>query len=104
MRLRLTQGNENISHRANWSSNSLGTGQGRTIKLSEYLNHKMELVKIDVPVATQTGNPWLDQFGWFKDDPTFDNLEAEIAAYRQKLIKRWSPQSSEFIFIRQRPS
>ncbi|NET67312.1 MAG: hypothetical protein F6K63_24175 [Moorea sp. SIO1G6] len=26
-----------------------------------------------------------DKFGWFKDDPTFDDLQAEIAAYRQEI-------------------
>ncbi|WP_293037014.1 hypothetical protein [Moorena sp. SIO1F2] len=26
-----------------------------------------------------------DKFGSFKDDPTFDNLQAEIAAYRQEI-------------------
>jgi len=34
-----------------------------------------------------TGNPWLDKFGWFKDDPTFDDLQFEIAAYRLELDK-----------------
>jgi len=36
---------------------------------------------------TRTGNPWLDKFGWFKDDPTFDDLQLEIAAYRRELDK-----------------
>jgi hypothetical protein len=37
-----------------------------------------------VPLPDETGNPWLDKFGWFKDDPTFDDLQAEMAAYRQE--------------------
>jgi hypothetical protein len=45
----------------------------------------MELVKIEVPLESKTGNPWVDKFGWFKDDPTFDDLEAEIASYREEI-------------------
>ena len=33
----------------------------------------------------KTNNPWLDKFGWFKNDPTFDDLQREIAAYRQEI-------------------
>ncbi len=36
---------------------------------------------------TLTGNPWLDKFGLFKDDPTFDDLQLQIAAYRRELDK-----------------
>jgi len=56
-----------------------------TSSLIDYLNHKMELVKIEVPLESKTGNPWVDKFGWFKDDPTFDDLEAEIASYREEI-------------------
>lgn len=34
---------------------------------------------------TKTGNPWLDKFGWFKEAPTCDDLQSEIAAYRQEV-------------------
>ena len=54
-------------------------------QLLDYLTNKVEVVQVDIPLSTQTGNPWLDKFGWFKDDPTFDDLQAEIAAYRQEL-------------------
>lgn len=54
-------------------------------QLLDYLSNKVEVVQVDIPLLTQTGNPWLDKFGWFKDDPTFDDLQAEIAAYRQEL-------------------
>lgn len=54
-------------------------------QLLDYLTNKVEVVQIDIPLLTQTGNPWLDKFGWFKDDPTFDDLQSEIAAYRQEL-------------------
>jgi ATP-dependent DNA helicase RecG len=33
----------------------------------------------------KTGNPWLDKFGWFKEDPTFDDLQDEIASYRREI-------------------
>jgi len=54
-------------------------------KLVDYLDKEVELIQVDVPMPGKTGNPWLDKFGWFKDDPTFDDLETEIASYRQKL-------------------
>ncbi|MDZ7289128.1 MAG: hypothetical protein ONB44_05565 [candidate division KSB1 bacterium] len=53
--------------------------------LLEYLTKQVEVVKIEVPLPNETGNPWLDKFGWFKDDPTFDDLQAEITAYRKEI-------------------
>lgn len=52
-------------------------------QLLEYLTEPVEIVQIDIPLSTK--NPWLDKFGWFKNDPTFDDLQAEIAAYRQEI-------------------
>ena len=57
-------------------------------KLLDYLTNKVELIKIDVPFPVETGNPWLDKFGWFKDDPTFDDLEIEIASYRREIDQK----------------
>jgi predicted RNase H-like HicB family nuclease len=54
-------------------------------QLLEYLTQEREVISIEVPISTQTGNPWLEKFGWFKEDPTFDDLQAEIAAYRREL-------------------
>jgi predicted RNase H-like HicB family nuclease len=54
-------------------------------KLLEYLTRQVEVIKIEVPLPEETGNPWLDKFGWFKDDPTFDDLQAEMAAYRKEV-------------------
>jgi predicted RNase H-like HicB family nuclease len=54
-------------------------------QLLEYLTQEREMISIEVPVPTHTGNPWLEKFGWFKEDPTFDDLQAEIAVYRQEL-------------------
>ncbi len=48
---------------------------------------QVEVIQIEVPLPTQTNNPWLDKFGWFKDDPTFDDLQTEIAAYRREIDK-----------------
>ena len=57
-------------------------------QLLEFITQQqVEVVQIDVPLPTQTNNPWLDKFGWFKDDPTFDNLQSEIAAYRREIDK-----------------
>ena len=58
-------------------------------RLIDYLTNQIEVVQIEIPLAPITGNPWLDKFGWFKDDPTFDDLQAEIAVYRQELDQAW---------------
>ncbi|NEQ09542.1 MAG: hypothetical protein F6K37_27430 [Moorea sp. SIO4E2] len=54
-------------------------------QLLDYLTNQVEVVEVDIPLLGKTGNPWLDKFGWFKDDPTFDDLQDEIAAYRQEI-------------------
>ncbi len=54
-------------------------------QLVEYLAHEVEVVQIDIELPAKAGNPWLDNFGRFKADPTFDELQAEISAYRQTL-------------------
>ncbi|MDJ1171892.1 hypothetical protein PMG71_20900 [Roseofilum sp. BLCC_M154] len=54
-------------------------------QLLDYLTNKVEVIQVDLPLATQTGNPCIDKFGWFKDDPTFDDLQAEIQAYRDEI-------------------
>ncbi|MEL6489919.1 MAG: hypothetical protein AAFQ95_08145 [Cyanobacteria bacterium J06621_3] len=59
-------------------------------QLLDYLTNKVEVVQVDIPLPSQTGNPWLDKFGCFKDDPTFDDLQAEIAAYRQEIDQEMS--------------
>jgi hypothetical protein len=58
---------------------------GLKSKLLDYLTNKVELIQVEVPIPIKSGNPWLDKFGWFKDDPTFDDLEAEIASYRKEI-------------------
>ncbi len=54
-------------------------------RLSEYLTQKAEIVRVEVPLSEMTGNPWLDKFGWFRDDPTYDDWQAEMAAYREDM-------------------
>ncbi|MGF1525016.1 MAG: hypothetical protein ACFBSF_22040 [Leptolyngbyaceae cyanobacterium] len=54
-------------------------------QLLDYLTNKVEVVQIDIPLSVQAKNPWLHRFGCFKDDPTFDDLQSEIASYRREL-------------------
>ncbi len=54
-------------------------------QLLDYLTNQVEVVQVELSLPTLTGNPWLDKFGWFKDDPTFDDLQAKISAYRQEI-------------------
>jgi hypothetical protein len=54
-------------------------------RLLDYLTNRVEVIQIEVPLPDKTGNPWLDKFGWFKDDPTFDDLQDEIASYRREI-------------------
>ncbi len=57
-------------------------------KLLDYLTNKVELVQIEVPLPANIGNPWLDKFGYFKDDPTFADLEAEVESYRKEIDQK----------------
>jgi predicted RNase H-like HicB family nuclease len=54
-------------------------------RLQEYLTHRVEVVQIEIDLPDKNKNPWLEQFGRFQEDPTFDDLIAEIAAYRHSL-------------------
>ena len=45
-------------------------------------------VEVNVPPHPATSNPWLETAGMFKDDPLFDEMLAEVAAYRQALDKQ----------------
>ena len=57
-------------------------------RLINYLTEQVEVVQIDVDLPNQRiskENPWIKHFGRFKNDPTFDDLQAEMAAYRQEL-------------------
>ncbi|MCP4106389.1 MAG: hypothetical protein GY749_12750 [Desulfobacteraceae bacterium] len=63
-------------------------------QLTEYLADKTEIVQIEISLPAETDNPWLDKFGWFRDDPSFDDLQSEIAAYRKE-IDQAMEQSAE---------
>ena len=53
--------------------------------LSEYLNSLVEIIQIQVPLPDKYINVWLDKFGCFKNDPTFDDLQKELATYRLEI-------------------
>ena len=44
-----------------------------------------EVIQVEIPLPTNTGNPWLDKFGLSKDDPAFDDLQAE-SDIKSKLV------------------
>lgn len=69
-------------------------------KLVEYLTKQVKVIKREVSLPDETGNPWLDKFGWFKDDPTFDDLQAGIATYRKEIDQAAGRQRNDFICIR----
>ncbi len=41
-------------------------------------------VEIEASAKPEIGNPWLDSFGLFKDDPTFDDFLEKVADERRK--------------------
>lgn len=63
-------------------------------ELTEYLTKEVEVVPIEISLASSKKKPCLEHFGAFKDDPTFDNLQAEIAAYRKGIdtSMNWEPE------------
>jgi predicted RNase H-like HicB family nuclease len=42
-------------------------------------------VEVNIPHRPATSNPWLETAGMFQDDPLFDEMLAEVAAYRRAL-------------------
>jgi predicted RNase H-like HicB family nuclease len=63
-----------------------------TSELRDYLTTQVELVPIEIPLSPSGKNPWLETFGAFKEDPTFEDLQNEIAAYRKEIDRSmgWS--------------
>ncbi len=57
------------------------------VHLLNYLTKDTELIQVEVPLQDSVNNPWLKTFGCFKDDPGFEDLQAEIADYRQEIDK-----------------
>ena len=54
-------------------------------RLADYLTNQIEVVQVEIALPANASNPLIEKFGWFRDDPTFDELQAEIAAYRQEI-------------------
>ncbi|MCI0395912.1 MAG: hypothetical protein L0332_19135 [Chloroflexi bacterium] len=52
---------------------------------SDWRQRQVETVPIEVEIPGRRDNPWLVNFGRFKDDPTFDDLQEKIAAYWREL-------------------
>ncbi|MGE0826978.1 MAG: hypothetical protein AB7P18_33220 [Candidatus Binatia bacterium] len=46
---------------------------------------KLFTIEVDETPSKETTNPWLETHGSLRDDPTFDDLVAEIARSRQQL-------------------
>jgi hypothetical protein len=42
-----------------------------------------KIVRVEVPVTGKTANPWLDHFGYAKDDPDFQDYLEELQRARQ---------------------
>ena len=64
-------------------------------RLRDYLTKQVDVVQIEVSLSSPPSHhPWSDKFGWFQDDPTFDDLQAEIAAYRKEIDQSmaWEPE------------
>jgi predicted RNase H-like HicB family nuclease len=54
-------------------------------RLREYLTRQIEVIQVDIPLPESNPNPWLETFGRFKDDPTFEDMQADITAYRKEI-------------------
>lgn len=54
-------------------------------RLYEYLAEQVEVVQIEVDLPNTQHNPWITNFGRFKTDPTFGDLQERIEAYRQDI-------------------
>ncbi len=67
-----------------------GTEEEAVAKAEEALKQwlsqgKIVTVEIDTGEAAQADNPWLKICGKYKDDPTWDDFQANIAEYRRQL-------------------
>jgi predicted RNase H-like HicB family nuclease len=71
------------------------TAQGRTreevlhsvsVAIEEALaDMEITTVEVSIPSRPVTSNPWLETAGMFQDDPLFDEMLAEVVAYRRAL-------------------
>ena len=53
------------------------------VRLSEFLESQGEIVQIEIPSQSEERNPWIETFGMFRDDPTFEDLQEEIRKNRE---------------------
>lgn len=54
--------------------------------LSQWLSRgRIFTVEVDIGDAAQVKNPWLEMYGCFEDDPTWDEFQANIQEYRREL-------------------
>jgi predicted RNase H-like HicB family nuclease len=71
------------------------SAQGRTreevlqnvrVVIAETLaNMEITTVEVNGSSPSATSNPWLETAGMFQNDPLFDDMLAEVAAYRRAL-------------------
>lgn len=66
------------------------TTQGETVdealaNLREATGLFLDEIPDAVPPQGSPDHPWLPFAGMFKDDPMFDHVQAEIAAYRREI-------------------
>lgn len=48
-------------------------------------NMEITTVEVNGSSPSATSNPWLETVGMFQNDPLFDDMLAEVAAYRWAL-------------------
>jgi predicted RNase H-like HicB family nuclease len=54
---------------------------------AQFRHGKLVTIDIDIPsnVTEERNDPWLDNMGIFRDDPTFDEFLAEVNSYRNEV-------------------
>jgi predicted RNase H-like HicB family nuclease len=70
---------------AEGSTEAEAVSKAKAALRSRLAQGKVVTIEMEEPVKKLTGNPWLDSAGVFKDDPTYDEFLAEIAAYRREV-------------------
>jgi predicted RNase H-like HicB family nuclease len=64
--------------------------------LSEWLARgKVVTVEVDHNGSEQASNPWLKLYGKYKDDPAWDDFQANIAAYRRQLSEEEAAREAD---------
>lgn len=55
---------------------------------SQLASGKFVTIEVNTESLTQRADPWIEHVGIFADDLTFDDFQAEVAAYRQQVDDR----------------